>query len=165
MSFSPLRQRMVGDMTARHIGEGTQRNYIRCVKSFAAFMGRPLETATAEDLRLYRLHLVERRHRCGRCDRGTRRLLPSLSARANGSSAPIGFRRPSTPIAEPPEQLRAASSTSRDTSRRAKSGRHGRGKDPPAKGSQPVRLQCGGIARDKRRLCNVRRHLRRLRCR
>jgi integrase/recombinase XerD len=46
-------------MTARHIGESTQRNYIRCVKSFAAFMGRPLETATAEDLRLYRLHLVE----------------------------------------------------------------------------------------------------------
>ena len=59
MSISPLRQRMIGDMTARHIGEGTQRNYIRCVKSIAAFMGRPLETATAEDLRLYRLHLVE----------------------------------------------------------------------------------------------------------
>ena len=59
MRISPLRQRMIGDMTARHIGEGTQRNYIRCVKSFAAFMGRPPETATAEDLRLYRLHLVE----------------------------------------------------------------------------------------------------------
>ena len=25
MSISPLRQRMIGDMTARHIGEGTQR--------------------------------------------------------------------------------------------------------------------------------------------
>ena len=59
MYISPLRQRMIGDMTARHIGEGTQRNYIRCVKSFAAFVGRPPETATAEDLRLYRLHLVE----------------------------------------------------------------------------------------------------------
>jgi integrase/recombinase XerD len=59
MSISPLRQRMIGDMTARHIGESTQRNYIRCVKSFAAFMDRPPETATAEDLRLYRLHLVE----------------------------------------------------------------------------------------------------------
>ena len=45
MSISPLRQRMIGDMTARHIGESTQRNYIRCVKSFAAFMGRPPETA------------------------------------------------------------------------------------------------------------------------
>ena len=60
MSISPLRQRMTGDMTARHIGEKTQENYIRCVKALAAFMGRPPETATAEDLRLYRLHLVER---------------------------------------------------------------------------------------------------------
>jgi len=59
MSTSPPRQRMIGDMTARHIGENTQKNYIRCVKSLAAFMGRPPETATQEDLRLYRLHLVE----------------------------------------------------------------------------------------------------------
>jgi integrase/recombinase XerD len=46
-------------MTARHIGESTQKNYIRCVKNLAAFIGRPPETATAEDLRLYRLHLVQ----------------------------------------------------------------------------------------------------------
>ncbi len=59
MGTSPLRQRMIGDMTARHIGESTQKNYIRCVKSLALFTGRPPETATAEDLRLYRLHLVE----------------------------------------------------------------------------------------------------------
>jgi hypothetical protein len=50
---------MMGDMTARHIGENTQKNYIRCVKNLAAFIGRPPETATPEDLRLYRLHLVE----------------------------------------------------------------------------------------------------------
>ena len=52
MSISLLRQRMIGDMTARHIGENTQKNYIRCVKSLAAFIGRPPETATPEDLRL-----------------------------------------------------------------------------------------------------------------
>jgi integrase/recombinase XerD len=59
MSISPLRQRMIGDMTTRRIGEKTQKNYVRCVKSLAAFIGRSPETATAEDLRLYRLHLVE----------------------------------------------------------------------------------------------------------
>src|SRR5271166_6517670 len=59
MRISPLRQRMIGDMTARHIGENTQKNYVRCVKSLGLFIGRPPETATAEDLRLYRLHLVE----------------------------------------------------------------------------------------------------------
>src|SRR5271166_47725 len=60
MSISPFRQRMIGDMTSRHIGEKTQKNYIRCVRDFAAFTGRPPETATAEDLRLYRVHLVQR---------------------------------------------------------------------------------------------------------
>ncbi len=59
MSISPLRQRMIGDMTSRHIGEKTQKNYIRCVSSLAAFIGRSPKTATAEDLRLYRIHLVE----------------------------------------------------------------------------------------------------------
>ena len=59
MRISPLRQRMIGDMTSRHFGEKTQKDYIRCVKNLAAFIGRPPETAAAEDLRLYRLHLVQ----------------------------------------------------------------------------------------------------------
>jgi hypothetical protein len=41
MRISPLRQRMIGDMTARHFGEKTQKDYIRCVKNLAAFIGRP----------------------------------------------------------------------------------------------------------------------------
>src|SRR5579864_4662684 len=59
MRISPLRQRMIGDMTARHFSEKAQKDYIRSVKNLAAFIGRPPETATAEDLRLYRLHLVQ----------------------------------------------------------------------------------------------------------
>jgi site-specific recombinase XerD len=59
MRISPLRQRMIGDMTARHFSEKAQKDYIRCVKNLASFIGRPPETATAEDLRLYRLHLVQ----------------------------------------------------------------------------------------------------------
>jgi integrase/recombinase XerD len=59
MRISPLRQRMIGDITARHFGEKTQKDYIRCVRNLAAFIGRAPETATAEDLRLYRLHLIE----------------------------------------------------------------------------------------------------------
>jgi hypothetical protein len=82
MSISPLRQRMIDDMTARHFGEKTQKDYVRCVKNLAAYIGRPPETATAEDLRLYRLHRgydtpVDQRakargHDDG-CGKGTRR--------------------------------------------------------------------------------------------
>ena len=59
MALSPLRRRMIEDMTVRNFVEKTQNDYIRQVKTFAAFLGRSPDTATAEDLRLYQLHLTE----------------------------------------------------------------------------------------------------------
>ena len=59
MSISPLRQRMIDDMTARHFGEKSQKDYIRCVKNLAVFLRRSPETADLEDLRRFRLHLIE----------------------------------------------------------------------------------------------------------
>jgi hypothetical protein len=38
--ISPLRQRMIDDMTARRFGEDTQRDYVRHVRNFTAFLGR-----------------------------------------------------------------------------------------------------------------------------
>ena len=48
--ISPLRQRMIEDMTARHFAEKVQTDYIRYVRNFAAFLGRSPDTASAEDL-------------------------------------------------------------------------------------------------------------------
>jgi integrase/recombinase XerD len=58
MRISPLRQRMIDDMTARHFTEKSQKDYIRCVTNFSLFIGRAPETATLEDLRRFRLHLI-----------------------------------------------------------------------------------------------------------
>jgi integrase/recombinase XerD len=58
-AISPLRRRMIEDMTVRHFLEKTQKDYIRHVKSLTAFLGRSPDTATAEDLRLYQLHLTK----------------------------------------------------------------------------------------------------------
>jgi len=58
-SISPLRRRMIEDMTVRKFVEKTQKDYIRHVKSLAIFLGRSPDTATAEDLRRYQLHLTE----------------------------------------------------------------------------------------------------------
>ncbi len=55
--ISPLRQRMIDDMTARRFGEHAQRDYARAVKNFTAFLGRAPDKASAEDLRRYQLHL------------------------------------------------------------------------------------------------------------
>ena len=57
--ISPLRRRMIEDMTVRGFGEKTQSDYIRHVKNFTMFLGRSPDTATGEDLRAYQLHQRE----------------------------------------------------------------------------------------------------------
>ena len=56
---SPLRQRLIDDMTARRYGEDTKRDYVRNVRKFATFLGRSPGTATSEDLRRYQLHMAQ----------------------------------------------------------------------------------------------------------
>lgn len=58
-SGSALRERMIEDMNVRGFTEDTRRNYIRCVKRFAAFIGRSPDAATAEDLRRFQVHQTE----------------------------------------------------------------------------------------------------------
>jgi site-specific recombinase XerD len=58
-AISPLRRRMIEDMTVRNFAAETQRNYIRVVKNLTIFLGRSPDTATAEDLRLFQLHLTK----------------------------------------------------------------------------------------------------------
>jgi site-specific recombinase XerD len=58
---SPLRQRMIEDMTSRRFKESTKKDYIRHVRNFVDFLGRSPDAATAEDVRLYQLHLAEQR--------------------------------------------------------------------------------------------------------
>ena len=57
-AISPLRQRMIEDMTIRQFGEKTRRDYIRQVREFTAFLGRSPDRAEPEDLRRYQLHLA-----------------------------------------------------------------------------------------------------------
>jgi hypothetical protein len=57
--ISRLRQRMIDDMTARRFKEKVQKDYVRHVRTFAAFLGRSPDTATSEELRRYQLHLAK----------------------------------------------------------------------------------------------------------
>ena len=47
--ISPLRQRLIDDMTMRRFSKETQRNYLRDVGRFATWLGRSPHTASAED--------------------------------------------------------------------------------------------------------------------
>ena len=56
---SPLRQRLIDDMTMRRFSRETQRNYIRDVGRFATWLGRSPHTAMAEDLRRFQIEQQE----------------------------------------------------------------------------------------------------------
>lgn len=56
----PLRQRMQQDMMMRGLLPRTQEQYIRHVRRFASFLGRPPDTATPEDLRSFQVHQHEK---------------------------------------------------------------------------------------------------------
>ena len=58
-TVSPLRHRMIEDMSLRNLAPRTQEYYIRSCKKLAAFLRRSPDTATAEDIRLFQLHLAE----------------------------------------------------------------------------------------------------------
>ena len=72
-TVSSLRQRMIEDMNARKLGSHTQRSHISSCKRFAAFLKWSPDTATAEDMRLFQLHLNRRGRQGGR---GNARLAP-----------------------------------------------------------------------------------------
>ena len=56
--ITPLRQRMLEDMSVCRFTPATQRQYIGAVKRLAAFLGRSPDTATQEELRAFQLHLT-----------------------------------------------------------------------------------------------------------
>lgn len=55
---SPLCARMIEDMRIKGLGESSQKSHIQAVRYLAEFLGRSPDTATAEDLRAYQLHMV-----------------------------------------------------------------------------------------------------------
>ena len=58
-TVSPLRQRMMEDMAARKLDPHTQRSHIYSCKRFTTWLKRSPDTATADEVRLFQLHLVE----------------------------------------------------------------------------------------------------------
>ena len=58
--ISPLRQRMIDDMTFRNMSPNTMKVYSYAVANFSAFHRRSPDKLGIEDVRAYRLHLIKR---------------------------------------------------------------------------------------------------------
>ena len=59
--ISPLRQRMIEDLTIRNLSPETQRSYVHHVAKFSRFFGRSPDQLGYEEVRAYQAHLVGRR--------------------------------------------------------------------------------------------------------
>ena len=66
---SPLRRRMIEDMTLRNLSPATQRSYLHAVAKFSRYFGRSPDCLDIEDVRAFQVQLVSRkislRTRCG----------------------------------------------------------------------------------------------------
>ena len=56
--LSPLRRRMIEDMTVRNLSPATQRSYLHAVAKFSRFFGRSPDRLGLEDVRAFQVHLV-----------------------------------------------------------------------------------------------------------
>ena len=60
--MTPLRQRMLEDMSIRNLADNTQLSYVQQVVCFARYFGRSPEELGPEEVRAYQSHLVNNRH-------------------------------------------------------------------------------------------------------
>ena len=56
--MSPLRRRMIEDMTVRNLSPATQRSYLHAVSKFSRYFGRSPDRLGLEDVRAFQVHLV-----------------------------------------------------------------------------------------------------------
>jgi site-specific recombinase XerD len=56
--ISPLRRRMLEDMTVRNLSPATQQSYVYAVAKFSRHFGRSPDRLGPEDVRTYQLHLI-----------------------------------------------------------------------------------------------------------
>lgn len=57
-AVSPLRRRMIDDMSLRNLSPATQRSYLHAIAKFSRYFGRSPDALGIEDVRAFQVHLV-----------------------------------------------------------------------------------------------------------
>ena len=58
--ISPLRRRMIEDMTIRTLSPATQQSYLPAVAKFSRYFGRSPDRLGVEDVRADQVHLISK---------------------------------------------------------------------------------------------------------
>lgn len=59
-TMSPLRRRMIEDMTIRNLAPATRQSYVQAVAKFSRYFGKSPDRLGIEDVRAYQIHLASR---------------------------------------------------------------------------------------------------------
>ena len=62
--MSPLRRRMIEDMTIRNLSPATQQSYVHAVSKFSRYFGHSPDRLGSEDVRAYQVHLISKGVSC-----------------------------------------------------------------------------------------------------
>ena len=99
--MSPLRRRMIEDMSVRNLSPATQRSYLHAVSKFGRFFQRPPDHLDLDDVRTWQVHLVSQGISLGLAtdpDLGTETVvvatLPASRIWRNGCNSPRKRHRP-----------------------------------------------------------------------
>ena len=58
VELSPLRRRMIEDMTVRNLSPATQRSYLHAMAKFSRYFGRSPDRLGLEDVGAFQVHLA-----------------------------------------------------------------------------------------------------------
>jgi hypothetical protein len=97
-AMSPLRRRMIEDMTIRTLSPKTQQGYIRTIKNSAAFLCRSPDKASFEDVRRFQLHVARAASAREPSMRPWRRCVSSSGSRLSDPPSGLSTNRRSTPV-------------------------------------------------------------------
>src|SRR5260370_27735073 len=98
--MSPLRRRMIEDMTIRNLSPATQRSYVHAVSKFSRHFGRSPDRLDLEDGRAFQGHLVANGISWPALNQPVRplRLLSRVTRAARGIPQPIPLPPPPPPL-------------------------------------------------------------------
>ncbi|WP_253258065.1 phage integrase N-terminal SAM-like domain-containing protein [Sphingobium sp. SA916] len=70
VTVSPLRRRMIDDMSLRNLSPATQRSYLHAITKFSRYFGRSPDRLGLEDVRAFQVYLVSQGISCSHTSGG-----------------------------------------------------------------------------------------------
>ncbi len=94
--MSPLRRRMIEDMTIRNLSPATQQSYLHAISKFSQYFGRSPDRLGLEDVRALQVHLASKGVSWGSLNQAVCALRFFYGVTLGQATIPSGFLTPAS---------------------------------------------------------------------